>query len=288
VKKILFTKMSGAGNDFIVIDKSINKSISLKPNQISKVCNRRYGIGADGLILISDSKENDFLMEYFNADGSTGSLCGNGARCAIQFAGNSKRLKNGKARFKSNNELFNGEIVGYNKVRFELKSPTKIKLNFRIKAASQLIKSHYADTGSPHVVIEIDDVLALPKDLNSKYRNIENFPVFEIGREIRYHKDFAPSGTNVNFIQIKNNEILIRTYERGVENETYACGTGSVASAIIASTNRNINPPIRMKTWGGDELIVNFQQIGDRFDNVSLTGPAKTVFTGEFELKDFN
>jgi diaminopimelate epimerase len=227
-------------------------------------------------------------MEYFNADGSTGSLCGNGARCAIQFAGNSNRLKNGKAQFKSNDEIFNGEIIGNGIVRFELKSPTRIKLNFRIKAASQLIKSHYADTGSPHVVIEIEDVLAQPKDLNSRYRNIANFPVIEIGKEIRYHKDFAPNGTNVNFIQIKNNEILIRTYERGVENETLACGTGSAAAAIVMNAQKNINPPIKLKTWGGDELIVDFQRVGNRYDKVSLIGPAKTVFTGEFELKDFN
>ena len=116
-----------------------------------------------------------------------------------------------------NNEIFNGEIINNGLVRFELKSPTRVKLNFKLKAANQLIKSHYADTGSPHVFIEIEDVLAQPKDLNSRYRNIANFPVFEIGKEIRYHKDFSPMGTNVNFIQIKNDEILIRTYERGVE-----------------------------------------------------------------------
>lgn len=280
--------MNGAGNDFIIIDKKTNKNVSLNQKQISNICSRRYGIGADGIIFISDSKDNDFMMEYFNADGSTGSLCGNGARCAIQFAGDSKRIKNGKAQFKSNNEIFNGEIMGDGIVRFELKSPTRIKLNFRIKAASQLIKSHYADTGSPHVVIEIEDVLAQPKDLNSRYRNIANFPVIEIGKEIRYHKDFTPNGTNVNFIQIKNNEILIRSYERGVENETLACGTGSAAAAIVMNAQKNINPPIKLKTWGGDELIVDFQRVGNRYDKVSLTGPAKTVFTGEFELKDFN
>jgi diaminopimelate epimerase len=287
VKKILFAKMSGAGNDFIVIDKSKNKSASLKPNQIIKLCNRRNGIGADGIILISDSKDNDFAMEYFNADGSTGSLCGNGARCAIQYASNSKRLKNGKARFQSNDEIFNGQIINNGLVRFELKPPTRVKLNFKLKAANQLIKSHYADTGSPHVVIEIEDVLAQPKDLNSRYRNIANFPVFEIGKEIRYHKDFSPVGANVNFIQIKNDEILIRTYERGVENETLACGTGSAAVAIIMNTHKNVKPPIKLKTWGGDELIVDFQRVGDRYEKLSLTGPVKTVFTGEFELKDF-
>lgn len=286
MKKVLFTKMSGAGNDFVIIDKSRNKSISLKPNQLLKICNRRNGIGADGVILISNSKDTDFLMEYFNADGLIGSLCGNGARCAIKYAGDSNRLKNGKAHFQVNNEIFTGELLNNDMVRFDLKSPNRVKLNFRIKASSQLIKSHFADTGSPHVVIEIEDVLAQPKDLNSRYRNIENFPVLEIGKEIRYHKDFSPNGTNVNFIQFKHDEILIRTYERGVENETLACGTGSVAAAIVANAYRNMKPPIKLKTWGGDELIVDFQRLGDKFDKVSLTGPVKTVFNGEFELKE--
>lgn len=279
--------MSGAGNDFVVIDTNKNKSVSFNKKQISNICDRRSGIGADGLILISNSKDSDFLMEYFNSDGSLGSLCGNGARCAIQYASDSKRLKDGKAIFHVNKEKFNGEVVKNGFVRFELKSPSRVKLNFKIKASSQLIKSHFADTGSPHIVIEIEDVLALPKDLSSRYRNIENFPVFDIGKEIRYSKDFAPEGTNVNFIQIKEEEIKIRTYERGVENETLACGTGSVAAAIIANTYKNIAPPVKLKTLGGDVLIVDFQRLGDRIDKLSLAGPAKSIFSGEFDLKDF-
>lgn len=281
--------MNGAGNDFIVIDKIKNKNVSLTQSQIAKLCDRRKGIGADGLIIISNSKDTDFLMNYYNSDGYEGTLCGNGARCAIQYAFGSKMLKNGKAIFTANRETYSGEVIKDGLIKFELKSPRKVKLNFRIKAASQLIRSHFADTGSPHVVIEIEDVLALPKDLNSKYRNIENFPVFEIGKEIRYHKDFAPNGTNVNFIQIiSSQEVFIRTYERGVENETLACGTGSVAAAVIASAYKQLKPPIKLKTWGGDELIVNFQNVGNRFENVSLIGPARTVFHGEFNLNDFS
>lgn len=279
--------MNGAGNDFIVIDKLKNKSVSLSQNQIANLCHRRKGIGADGLILIANSKDSDFMMQYYNADGLEGSLCGNGARCAIQYAANSKILKNEKAVFTVKNENYQGEIIKDGLVQFNLKPPKKIKLNFRIKAASQLIRSHFADTGSPHVVIEIEDVLALPKDLNSKYRHIQNFPVLELGKEIRYHKDFYPEGTNVNFIQIKNDKISIRTYERGVENETLACGTGSVAAAVIASAYRQLKPPIEIKTWSGDELIVNFQIVGNRFENVSLTGPARIVFNGEFDLEEF-
>lgn len=285
MKKILFTKMSGAGNDFVIIDKNRNKNISLKPNQISRLCDRRSGIGADGLIFISDSKENDFKMDYFNADGSTGSLCGNGARCAIKYASESNRLKNGKAAFNSKAEKYTGEVLEQELIRFDLKSPARVKLNFRIKASSQLIKSHFVNTGSPHVVIEIEDVLAHPKDLNSRYRNIENFPVLEIGKEIRYSKDFAPDGTNVNFIQIRDGEVHIRTYERGVENETHACGTGSVAAAIVVNAHKNIVTPIKLKTLSGDELVVDFQKVGNKYEKVTLTGPAKTIFTGELDLK---
>ena len=285
MKKIAFTKMSGAGNDFIVIDTTKNKGFTLSSKQISKLCDRRIGIGADGLILISNAKKHDFEMEYFNADGLPGSLCGNGARCAIKFAVQANMLKNGKANFVVSNADYSGELLKNDLVRFDLKSPGKIKLNFKIKASNQLIRSNYADTGSPHVVIEIEEILALPKDINSKYRNIENVPVYEIGREIRYNKDFAPAGTNVNFIQIKNDVIHIRTYERGVENETLACGTGSVAAAIIASTQKELKPPIKLITRSGDELIVDFDRVGDRFDKVSLTGPATIVFTGELESK---
>lgn len=280
--------MNGAGNDFIIIDKLKNKSVSLNQNQIANLCHRRQGIGADGLILISNSKDSDFIMDYYNADGLEGSLCGNGARCAIKYAANSKILKSEKAVFTVKKEVYQGEVIKDGLVQFYLKPPKKVKLNFRIKAASQLIRSHFADTGSPHVVIEIEDVLALPKDLNSKYRHIQNFPVLEIGKEIRYHKDFYPEGTNVNFIQIKDDEISIRTYERGVENETLACGTGSVAAAVIASAYRQLKPPIKIKTWGGEQLIVNFQIVGNRFENVSLTGPARIVFNGEFDLEDFS
>ncbi|NWF90746.1 MAG: diaminopimelate epimerase [Ignavibacteriaceae bacterium] len=286
MKKILFTKMSGAGNDFIVIDKIRNKNITLNSSQISKICDRRKGIGADGLILLANSKDSDFLMHYYNADGLEGTLCGNGARCAIKFANDSKMLKSGKAVFEARSEIYTGEILKDNLVRFDLLPPKRVKTNFKIKASSQLLKSSFADTGSPHVVIEIEDVLAHPKDINSKYRNIENFPVTAIGKEIRYHKDFAPEGTNVNFIQIKNGTIYIRTYERGVENETLACGTGAVAAAITANLNKNLSAPIKLVTQSGEILTVDFQKIGNKFEKVSLVGPAKTVFTGEIDLKE--
>lgn len=280
MENILFTKMSGAGNDFIFIDKNLNSDFQLTPGVIKKLCDRRNGIGADGLIQISDSDDFDFEMLYFNADGSTGSLCGNGARCAIWFANLTDRLKNGKAKFTSAGKEYSGEVIDTELVKFNLNPPSKIKFNFRISAYGQLIKSNYADTGSPHVVIKVSDIQKSPKVPNVFFDDLNQVPVLQIGREIRYHNDFAPAGTNVNFVDVVNNEILIRTYERGVEDETLACGTGSVAAAIICSVTDKLTPPITLKTFGGDKLIVNFEVENQRVKNPSLTGPAKIIFEG--------
>ncbi|MEO8399040.1 MAG: diaminopimelate epimerase, partial [Ignavibacteriaceae bacterium] len=187
MKKISFTKMSGAGNDFIVIDKNQNPSLQLDVEKIIKICNRRNGIGADGVITILDSKEYDFVMEYFNADGSTGSLCGNGARCAIKFANETRRFS-GRTKFLSNGESYSGEVIEEDVIKFNLNSPKKIKTNFKVKAFNQLINSSFLDTGSPHVVIKIDEVLSDQKNPSSSYKDLNIFPVFELGKEIRYHK----------------------------------------------------------------------------------------------------
>ena len=281
MEKISFKKMSGAGNDFIVIDKNLNPLLNLDHKIIQKLCDRRYGIGADGVITICDSKKYDFEMEYFNADGSTGSLCGNGARCAIRFAENSSRLHGNKTNFLSNYVPYTGEVLLDNLIKFDFNSPGKLKLNFKVKAGNQLINSSYVDTGSPHVVIKIDDVLKDANRLDSKYSDLDQFPVFELGREIRFLKEFSPDGTNVNFMKIIDGIVYIRTYERGVENETLSCGTGSTATAIISHLIDNIQPPITLLTRGGDKLIVNFNINNQKIENLSLTGPANIIFSGE-------
>ncbi len=287
MKKIYFAKMSGAGNDFIVIDRNHNIEFELDPAEIKNLCHRRNGIGADGVITIYDSDKYDFVMEYYNADGSTGSLCGNGARCAIKFANDTNRLNTGKAKFISNGEYYLGDVISEELVRFCLNPPKQIKTNFKIKADNQLINSSFIDTGSPHVVIKIDDVLNDIKNISSGYNDLNEFPVFNLGREIRYNKDFSPSGTNVNFIKIEDDKIYIRTYERGVEDETLACGTGSVAAAYLSYLNYNLKPPIQLITRGGDELIVNFKFVENEVAGMSLTGPAKTIYKGEFLLNKF-
>jgi diaminopimelate epimerase len=284
MKKISFFKMSGAGNDFILVDKNVNPGFIPDQVIIQKICNRRYGIGADGVITVSNSSSYDFEMQYFNADGSTGSLCGNGARCAIKFADLSGRIKQEFTKFLSNGVAYSGCALSDGRIRFFFNPPQRLKYNFKIKAFNQLINACYADTGSPHVIIKIEDVLKDPANPKLFYEDLNDFPVFELGREIRYHKDFAPEGANINFIKLIEGKIHIRTYERGVEDETLACGTGSTAAAVIGSTLFNLNPPVSLITRGGDELIVDFKIGNQNIKDLSLTGPALVTFTGEFTL----
>jgi diaminopimelate epimerase len=292
MKKIFFTKMSGAGNDFIVMDSSNplakNNGLFLEANIISKLCDRRNGIGADGVIIISDFNNYDFKMDYYNADGSTKTLCGNGARCAIKFAQLNNRLKNGKASFVSNDESFSGEVLDDDVVKFNLNEPKNIKNNLKVELKDQNINYYFADTGSPHVIINIENIIKPSSDKNSFYNDINEVPVVKIGREVRYHKDFLPGGTNVNFIKINDNTLEIRTYERGVEDETLACGTGSVASAVISSLFYNTKPPLVLVTKGGEKLIVNFNLSNNKVSNLSLSGPAKIIYTGNFLLNTFS
>jgi diaminopimelate epimerase len=288
MEKIYFTKMSGAGNDFIIIDGSKYPDFILNPDIISKLCDRRNGIGADGIITMSDFNDYDFKMDYYNADGSSKTLCGNGARCAIKYAQFTNRLKNGKASFVSDHETYSGEILDGEKVKFNLNKPETIKSDLTININGQNLNYYFADTGSPHVVIKIEDILKDPSDKNSFYTNINTIPVVEIGKKIRYHNNFMPGGTNVNFIKIVSNKLEIRTYERGVEDETLACGTGAVASAIIAYLYNELRPPVILLTKGGDELLVDFKFENNNIKNLSLSGPAKIIYSGSFLLNTFS
>jgi diaminopimelate epimerase len=274
MKNISFVKMSGAGNDFIIIDKAQNPEIALTNNDISRLCNRRNGIGADGIIIISDREKFDFSMDYFNADGSTGTLCGNGARCAIKFAHNTGKTKSSYVSFLSNEIEYTGELLNNGLIIFNMKPPANIEENIPLEVAGSGISASFIHTGSPHVVIVVD--------------NIDDVPVIKIGREIRNNENFTPDGTNVNFIEPIGKKIFIRTYERGVEDETYACGTGAVAGAIIGNIKFGIKPPVSMCTKGGDELVVNFSSDGSDYKNVSLTGPVKEVFKGEISINSFS
>jgi diaminopimelate epimerase len=284
MKHFLFTKMSGAGNDFILFDKKINPEIELNAEIISKICQRGTGIGADGVLLIEDAKDSQYTVKYFNSDGTTGSLCANGSRCAIKYAKISGRVSNQQFEVVVNGQNYRGQVLESDLVKFHLNSPKDLKRNFKIKAGSQLINASYVNTGSPHTVIKINDVLSDIKKQNSFYKDLNDFPVYNLGREIRYSSDFAPEGTNVNFIDIVNGTINIRTYERGVEDETLACGTGAVASAIVSCFNDGLVPPIKLVPKSGDELFVDFKCSTENISDLALIGPAVVVFKGELSI----
>jgi len=281
MKKYSFVKMNGAGNDFIVFDKNNCADLDFSPSFVQKLCDRRFGIGADGIITIVKSDKHDFEMEYFNADGTTGTLCGNGARCAIQFAEVFGFSKSKSVQFLSGGVPYSGSVLENGLIKFNLNNPGSIREKFPLTVAGKKFSGNFINTGSPHVVFFLDDP-ALKEAF--EFESLKDFPVFKFGKEVRYADEFSPSGANVNFLEIKDSVVHIRTYERGVEDETLACGTGSVGAAIITYLQKQISPPVVLLTKGGEELTVDFSTEGDLITNVSLTGPAKINFTGEFTI----
>jgi diaminopimelate epimerase len=265
-----FVKMSGAGNDFVVID---NRTLRyrLTREQVARLCDRHFGIGADGLLAVepSDHGSADFRMRYYNADGGEAEMCGNGARCFARFVQPMQRAEAGRVRFLTPAGMITGEYVGH-EVRVNLTEPTESKLEQRGDFGWGEIEYHFMNTGVPHVVIHVSDV--------------EKAEVIGQGRAIR-HSPVFPRGTNVNFVQIVDAKNLrVRTYERGVEDETLACGTGVVASALVTKRVRGLALPLGIKVRGGDVLTVNARAEGDFFHEVTLTGPATEVFSGEIKV----
>lgn len=258
--KIDFIKYQATGNDFILMDNRSGE-YTLTPDQVRHLCDRKFGIGADGLMLIENHPSMDFTLVYFNSDGSQ-SLCGNGSRAALHFAA-LLGMVNRKARFTA----FDGEHVG------ELKAHDTIRIKLKdVPEITPVNTDVFINTGSPHLVRFVDSV--------------ETFPVYEEGKKIRYSELFAGrGGTNVNFVQLlPDNTIFVRTYERGVENETLSCGTGVTAAALATAAKKGYNSPVKIKTLGGN-LVVEFKQsTHPRFTEIYLSGPAKKVFEGVVEL----
>ena len=261
-----FTKMHGAGNDFILVDNRANK-IDLAGSQIAHLCNRHRGIGADGVILLElPANRTDFRMRYFNAGGGEDEMCGNGARCFARFANRVARATD-KMSFETEASVISAEFKG-RLVTLQMTEPTDLRLNVKLQVANETKTVHFINSGMPHVVIPV--------------RKIDDVDLRREGAAIRYHKMFSPNGADVNFIV--PNKIAIRTYEPGVENETLACGTGSVASALIFAASENTSGPIHLIARDGDELQVGFEKAHGRFHNVTLTGPAEFVFEGQIEI----
>jgi diaminopimelate epimerase len=264
-----FTKMNGAGNDFILLDNRAG-DIHLDRSQIARLCDRHRGIGADGILLVEKASNHaDFRMRYFNADGGEAEMCGNGARCFARFANKITRAPC-KISFETPAGVIAADLVG-DLVTLQMTEPTDLRLNIKLPVTDENKTVHFINSGVPHVVIP------LPQ--------IDDIDVRREGSPIRRHKMFSPKGANVNFIQKRGaNKIAVRTYERGVEDETLACGTGVVASALIFAAIEKVNGPITVIARGGDELQVGFEKSGDRFRSVTLTGPAEFVFEGVIEI----
>lgn len=275
-KPIPFMKLSGSGNDFILID---NRRGLVKPGQASrlaaKVCVHRLSVGGDGLILIERSRRAHFRWRLFNADGSEAEFSGNGARCAARFAF-LKRIAPKRMRFETLAGIVEAEMVpGASdrpkarpttaKVRFP--DPKGLRLNIPLVVDGVERVGHFVDTGVPHCVYIVDDPGAVD--------------VVHLGRPTRYHEEFYPSGANVNFIKIlEPHRIRIRTYERGVEDETLACGTGSIAAALVASLVAKVEPPVSVLPESGLELTVHFKSDGHTFSDIYLQGDARAVHEG--------
>ncbi len=259
--KIEFYKYQGTGNDFVILENRDHKYNDLTPEQVKHICNRRFGIGGDGLMLLNNHAELDFEMIYFNADGNETSMCGNGGRCLVKFAKAQGMFKS-MYHFMAVDGPHEAEIDMHDIVRLKMQDVNKVEYH-----------SGHAilNTGSPHFV---------------KFAsNVEDIDVLETGREIRYSKHFEKEGINVNFVEtIDEDGIYVRTYERGVEDETMSCGTGVTASALMNAHNEKGFNRVEVKTPGG-HLSVEYNKIDDEhFDNIWLCGPAELVYKGEIEI----
>jgi diaminopimelate epimerase len=271
-----FFKMNGAGNDFILVDnRDLSLSKELDTDTIAALCDRHRGIGADGLLAVEPAQKGaDFRFRYYNADGGEAEMCGNGARCFGRFTAHLGEIVLKKVTFETIAGTLAAEMIG-DDVRIAMSEPKDLKLNTEAKVAGLDSALHFVNTGVPHVV----SFLASPEAL-------DEFDVYENGSAIRNHKAFAPAGTNANFAAvIAPDHISIRTYERGVEDETLACGTGMVASALIHHLLTGAPSPIKVDVEGGDTLEIGFEKTGDQsFKNVTLTGPADFVYEGEIDI----
>lgn len=259
--KISFYKYQGAGNDFVMIDDR-DGNFPAETEIIQKMCDRHFGIGADGLILLQKDPSADFRMVYYNADGNIGSMCGNGGRCIVRFA-EDLGLINDKAEFQASDGLHTA-FIEKKIIRLSMRDVEKIEKH---------LNNWFLDTGSPHHIEFVDDTQIV--DVRTK------------GAEIRYGSPYFEKGSNVNFVQILNEDtIKIRTYERGVEDETLACGTGVTAAAIAAYESGKIAvDEINVKAVGGD-LKVSFSKNDDGiYQEIWLSGPAEFEFKGEIEIK---
>ncbi len=272
VGKIDFVKMHGAGNDFIMID-DMSGRFDPSPETIAALCSVHRGIGADGLILLRPASRGSFSMKYHNSDGGEAAMCGNGARCAALFA-----FERGIARrtmvFETGSGLVDAEVLG-DRVSVGIGEVKDLRLNIDLPLAG--VTAHFASAGVPHAVVLVEDARGYgPERFLTLARSIRNDPAFRTG------------GTNVNLVTVHGpDRLTYRTYERGVEGETLACGTGAVAAAVVTAHVGLTKPPVMCETSGGDLLEVFFEKNSDGGHNCRLIGPAVTTFTGSFHPESY-
>lgn len=259
--KIQFYKYQGAGNDFVIMDNRNRAYDSLTVDQVAFLCNRRFGIGGDGLMLLNTHTNFDFEMVYYNSDGKPSSMCGNGGRCLVKFASDMGIVKD-SYKFLAVDGVHEAVLKEDNIVALKMNDVDEIRYEHG---------DFILNTGSPHFVHLTNDVM--------------NLDVYKKGQQIRYSKEFEKEGINVNFVEQTEtpDQIIVRTYERGVEDETLSCGTGVTAAALVCSHNDNGFNRVEVKTKGG-ALSVEYDKIDDTYKNVWLNGPAVKVFEGEIEI----
>lgn len=263
---IPFTKMSGSGNDFILIDNRADiVPVDDIPQFVECVCRRKLSVGADGLILVEQSDKVDFKWNFFNSDGSLAEMCGNGARCVARYA-----YLNGIAKENMGFETIAGIIharVQDDQVKIKMTDPSDLVIDTKLGVDAQTVTVCSVNTGVPHVVISVDDIASAD--------------VVGMGRQIRYHAAFSPAGTNVNFLGYQDNGMVqVRTYERGVEDETLACGTGIVASALVMAEKKHVPSPVTLQTRSGSLLNVYYAKTSDRYTDIHLEGDARMIYEG--------
>jgi diaminopimelate epimerase len=267
---IHFWKMNGAGNDFVMLD---NRDLrhDLTRDQIAALCDRHRGIGADGLLAVEPAQNGaDFRMRYYNADGGEAEMCGNGARCFAKFARMLGGGSVGQVSFETPAGVIAATCQG-EQVCIRMSDPHSLRMGLRLDVCGQPMTVHSVNTGVPHAVVAVEALDAVP--------------VREWGAALRYHPAFQPKGTNANFVQTTPEGIAIRTYERGVENETLACGTGMVAAALVHHELTGAPSPVRVKVKGGDTLAIGFEKSPEGYRHVTLTGPADMVFEGDLNVE---
>ncbi|MBL7076186.1 MAG: diaminopimelate epimerase [Kiritimatiellae bacterium] len=264
-----FWKMHGAGNDFILFDDRACLIPTANEAWLSLIATRRTGIGCEGVILLQPAGDADVRMRFFNPDGRPAEMCGNGARCAARLtfelgmAGDSMTIATDAGKVRA--------TVDDDSVRLALPDPTDVQPYGDIEVDGRHVSCGQANTGVPHVMLEVQD--------------LDEAPVVSLGATIRHHVQFAPNGTNVNFVQrVDESRLRIRTYERGVEGETGACGTGAAAAAVIMALRGRARPPVTVTTISGDDLQIGFEQQGDAITRLTLAGPAVHVYQGTIDV----